>query len=367
MRTLSLILLYVCSAFSLIASEPLKKPLRFVPADSVVCWDEDWSNLQRVAVQAGAGGRAYPIDLSPMKPKTLRQLSKQWDNDIAARLDLTGSIVGIARSDRAYAAVRTVETSARLLALTGQAHYAEPLERMAFNLLPCLATDSTDAPSRHMAGRLLLSLVGTAYAADDEGVFVNFYTNSFARTTVGTRSVSIDLVTAMPHDARIKLRIGLSRGTQHLKVRLRLPEWACRQAFPSSAYTADEPRQACPEIFVNGRSEQLPIENGYIIIDRYWNNGDEVYLDFPFAPMYLRSLRPSETGAPVSIQRGPLLYVPFGEGRPNRSLTPGSLIEADEPGPLGHSVLVEHSASTDTTALPLLLIPYVDAAMIQQP
>lgn len=367
MRTLSFILLYVCSALSLLAAEPLKKPLRFVPADSVVCWDEDWSNLQRMAVQAGAGGRAYPLDLSPLKPKAVRQLSEQWGNDIAALLDLTGGITGTARGDQAYAAVRTIETSAHLLALTGQAHYAEPLERLAFNLLPALAIDSTDAPSRHMAGRLLLSLVGTAYAADDEGVYVNFYTNSFARTTIGTRSVSIDMVTAMPHDARIKLRIGLSRGTQHLKVRLRLPQWACRQAFPASAYTADEPRQTCPEVFVNGRSEELPVENGYIIIDRYWNNGDEVYLDFPFKPIYLRSLRPSEVGAPVAIQRGPLLYVPFGEGRQSRSLTPGSLIESDEPGPLGHSVLVGHDTSTDAAATPLLFLPYVDVAMMRQP
>lgn len=367
MRIFFLILLYVCSLPILFAVEPLKKPLRFVPTDSVICWDDDWSNLQQTAVSAGAGSMAYPLTATPMKQKALRQLAEQWDNEVAAQMTLTGAILGTAPGEHAYAAARAIDASARLLANTGQAHYAEPLERLAFNLLPQLAMDDSDAPTRHMAGRLLLSLVGTLYAADDEGIFVNFYTNSFARTTVGTRSVSIDMITAMPHDARIKLRIGLSRGTQHLKVRLRLPHWACRKAFPASAYTSDETTPPEMEVFVNGRSEQLPVENGYIIIDRYWNNGDEVFLDFPFAPMYLRSLRPTETGAPTSVQRGPLLYVPFGHIRTDRPLRSGSLVEADEPGPMGHSVLVETTADTTATdALPIF-IPYVDAAMAGKP
>ena len=300
-----------------------------------------------------------------MKRKALRQLAEQWEKDIAAQFDLTGALIDVPAGEQAYAAVRTVETSARLLALTGQAHYAEALERLAFNLLPRLVLDSADAPGRHMAGRLLLSLVGTTYAADDEGVFINFYTNSFARTTVGTRSVSIDMVTAMPHDARIKLRIGLSRGTQRMKVRLRLPLWACRQAFPASAYTTNEPTGLCPEIFVNGRSEQLPVEQGYIVIDRYWNNGDEVYLDFPFSPLCLRSLRPCENSTSIAIQRGPLLYVPFAGNPSGQPLTPESLTEADEPGPLGHTVLVEKATSNAPDGTPLLLIPYVDAAMMR--
>ena len=300
-----------------------------------------------------------------MKRKALRQLAEQWDKDMAAQFDLTGALIDVPAGEQAYAAVRTIETSARLLALTGQAHYAEALERLAFNLLPRLALDSADAPGRHMAGRLLLSLVGTTYAADDEGVFINFYTNSFARTTVGTRSVSIDMVTAMPHDARIKLRIGLSRGTQRMKVRLRLPLWACRQAFPASAYTTNEPTGLCPEIFVNGRSEQLPVEQGYIVIDRYWNNGDEVYLDFPFSPLCLRSLRPCENSTSTAIQRGPLLYVPFAGNPSGQPLTPESLTEADEPGPLGHTVLVEKATSNAPDGTPMLLIPYVDAAMMR--
>ena len=365
MRIFSLILLYVGCATLLFAAEPLKKPLRFIPTDSVVCWDEDWCNLQQTAIRSGVNGRSYPLDIAPMKRKALRQLAEQWDNTMAAQFDLTGALIGVPAGEQAYAAVRTVETSARLLALTGQAHYAEPLERLAFNLLPRLALDSTDAPGRHMSGRLLLSLVGTTYAADDEGVFINFYTNSFARTTVGTRSVSIDMVTAMPHDARIKLRIGLSRGTQRMKVRLRLPHWACRQAFPASAYTGDEPTGPCPEIFVNGRSEQLPIEQGYIVIDRYWNNGDEVYLDFPFSPLCLRSLRPAESSNPIAIQRGPLLYVPFAGSPTAPTLTPESLTEADEPGPLGHTVLVEKTTDITPNDTPLLLLPYVDAAMIR--
>lgn len=365
MRIFSLILLYVCCAASFFAAEPLKKPLRFIPTDSVVCWDEDWCNLQQTAIRSGVNGRSYPLDIAPMKRKALRQLAEQWEKDIAAQFDLTGALIDVPAGEQAYAAVRTVETSARLLTLTGQAHYAEALERLAFNLLPRLALDSADAPGRHMAGRLLLSLVGTTYAADDEGVFINFYTNSFARTTVGTRSVSIDMVTAMPHDARIKLRIGLSRGTQRMKVRLRLPLWACRQAFPASAYTTNEPAGLCPEIFVNGRSEQLPVEQGYIVIDRYWNNGDEVYLDFPFSPLCLRSLRPCENSTSTAIQRGPLLYVPFAGNPSGQPLTPESLTEADKPGPLGHTVLVEKATSNAPDGTPLLLIPYVDAAMMR--
>ena len=97
-----------------------------------------------------------------------------------------------------------------------------------------------------------------------------------------------------------------------LKLRLRLPEWAMGKITPADRFAifpgaADK----LPVFHVNGRELLTTvIENGYLVIDRKWNSGDEVFFDLPMQPFLVRKMADGKAQrGKVAIQRGPLLYV----------------------------------------------------------
>lgn len=278
-------------------------------------------------------------------------------------------------NEQAYFAANTAREAARLLLLTGEARYAEAVERMAFNLLPALAADKDDLPQRHVAAQTLLDIAGMMYATDGEGVYVNLYANCYARMRVGDLQVSLDQITAMPHDAQVKLRIGLPRGSHRLKLRLRIPEWAMKRNFPHADDDPAEARRPLMAVYVNGREEELPAERDYLVIDRRWNNGDEVFFDFPLQPRVVSAV---EDGVPqpgrIAVCRGPLLYVP--DRRTEGCYFPrtGRIAEAEEPGLWGHTLLEASLYRAEGTPqdapapeVPVRLMPYADARMARIP
>ena len=72
------------------------------------------------------------------------------------------------------------------------------------------------------------------------------------------------------------------------------------------------------EKLVNGRAEDVPTANGYWVIARKWNSGDEVFFDLPMTPRFIhRTYEPGRaTGSTkrsrpvrqIAVQRGPLIY-----------------------------------------------------------
>lgn len=220
-----------------------------------------------------------------------------------------------------------IQLNRELLAITGQARYAEEIERSAYNdLLAAQAPDGEDwcyyvFPNgrrvhttywrccKSSGAMAVEELPGVAYALGADGaVTVNLYGAGSARLAhrlAGELSLAQD--TAYPFDGDIRLRVSPQRAAR-FALRLRVPSWA-----------------QGARIAVNGApAAGAPVAGDYFAIEREWREGDEVVLRLPMRPVAHRALNRNvqESRAPdgspvaqevlrheyVGFSCGPLVY-----------------------------------------------------------
>ncbi len=217
-----------------------------------------------------------------------------------------------------------IQLNRELLKITGEAVYAEEIERSAYNdLLGAAAPDGEDwcyysFPNgrrvhttywrccKSSGAMALEELPGVAYAvnnADDE-VTVNLYGPS--RLSAG--EVQITQETGYPANGSVQLRIVAPEAGAHFNLRLRIPSWA-----------------AGASVTVDGRPLPAPQPGHYAQTDRrQWRGEHLVTLDLPMVPRLHQALNENiqasraPDGAPVAqqvlrqayvaITRGPLVY-----------------------------------------------------------
>ncbi|MDP6775867.1 MAG: glycoside hydrolase family 127 protein, partial [Candidatus Latescibacteria bacterium] len=209
----------------------------------------------------------------------------------------------------------------RMLALTGDARYADVMEREMYNgFLPGIGlagTDffytnplrwhghdqillSSDTLQRHQPGgesriccptnvlRSIAEMHGYFYGLSDAGLWVHQYGGS----VFDAGEIRLEQDTCYPWDGAIRLRVDRApdRG---LTIRLRIPEWA---------------QGASAEL--NGRPVDAEVQPGsYLAIDRPWAEGDEILLDLPMGVRMMEAHpRSEELRNQVAIMRGPLVY-----------------------------------------------------------
>lgn len=218
-----------------------------------------------------------------------------------------------------------VQLNRELSTLTGEAKYAEEVERTAYNdLLGAMAPDGQDwcyysfpngrrvhttywrcckssgamaieelpalAYLQSQAGDLMVNLLGPGEAV-------------FDHPQAG--KVTLKQATAYPFDGALELQVSCERPAR-FAISLRIPQWA----EGATAAVNAEPMQANP--------------GTYAVIEREWRSGDVVSLDLPMPPVAHRrvqqntqeSLAPD--GSPVrqqvmryeylAVTRGPLVY-----------------------------------------------------------
>jgi uncharacterized protein len=216
-----------------------------------------------------------------------------------------------------------LQLSRELLALTGEARYAEAIERTAYNdLLGAQAPNGEDwcyysfANGRRVhttywrccksSGAMALEeLPGVAWALTGDQVMLAVHgPGSLAFEQAGA-SVRLESATDYPFDGRVCLRV---RTTQPvlLTLRLRVPDWS----DGATVAVGDEPAHA--------------VAAGWAVLTRTWQDGDELRLVLPMAPgllhACLRNVQESRApdGLPVAqevlrrefvaLRRGPLVF-----------------------------------------------------------
>lgn len=212
------------------------------------------------------------------------------------------------------AAIGNMMFNFRMLAIHGEAKYADVMERALYNginsgvslngTLYCyrnpLASngekirnewyDTTCCPPNLQ--RVLASLPGYFYATSKDGLYVNFYDNSDLnwRLEDGT-PLQVTQRTGYPWTSAVTLTV--SPGAEkEFTVHTRIPQW-------SATTTAR----------VNGVSTGIPKAGEYLAITRRWKRGDRLELTFDMAPKLLAA-NPQviEDNGKVAVQRGPLVY-----------------------------------------------------------
>lgn len=158
--------------------------------------------------------------------------------------------------------------------------------------------------------RFLAQMPGFVYSQDNrDAIYVNLYVSSEASFEMGGKEVRLSVQSEIPWGGRSTLKVATSESVDGA-IKLRIPGWARNRPVPSSLYSYVERVDRQPAIAVNGRSVRAePDRNGYVTIDRHWQNGDVVEIEFP---MEVRRVvaddRVKDTRRRMAIERGPIVY-----------------------------------------------------------
>jgi hypothetical protein len=212
------------------------------------------------------------------------------------------------------AAIGSFFFSWRLLRATGEAKYAEQMERTLYNAI--LSGISLDQ-RRYFYGnpltshgeherrewflvaccppnlaRVLASLERYLYGQSEDGVWVHQYVGGRVRFQRPEGEAALRVESGFPWQGKARLQMEVER-PMRFALRLRVPAWA---------------KQA--QVRVNGKAvEEKAVPGTYAVLDRDWQSGDVVELEFRMeteavsAPPEVK-----ENRGRAAIMRGPLVY-----------------------------------------------------------
>ncbi len=260
----------------------------------------------------------------------LNACRRLWDHLCSTRMYISGGI-GTSRHNEGFtsdydlpnetayaetcAAIGLVMWSHRMLQLDCDRRYADVLEQALYNgVMSGVSQDGTrffyenplaSSGQHHRKpwydisccptniARLLPSLGQYVYAANENTLAVHLYIQSTVHMHIGEQSVTLRQETQYPWDGAITLGLLMDAPTT-FRLKLRIPGW-CRQVT----------------IKVNGEAVDVEscLEQGYAGIERLWQTGDQVQLDFalPVERVYAHPAITFDLGR-VALKRGPLLY-----------------------------------------------------------
>lgn len=255
-------------------------------------------------------------------------LDRLWDHVVNRNMYITGGIGQSSRNEgitedydlpnlTAYcetcASVGMVFWNWRMNQFTGDAKYIDVMERSLYN--GALAGISLKGdrffyvnPLESRGGhhrqewfgcaccpsqiaRFIPSVGNYAYATSDKALWVNLYMGSDVTVNVAGREMKVHQTTSYPWDGNVTLELGLQKPVKG-EMRLRIPGW-CKDY----------------KLAVNGSAVNAPVEKGYAVLARKWQDKDriELVLDMP-VEMVSADPRVKENEGKRAVQRGPVVY-----------------------------------------------------------
>lgn len=254
-------------------------------------------------------------------PKLLEACLQAWQDIVANRLYLTGTasyreffhgdhdLPNVNNVGETCVTVTWLQFNAQLLRLTGEARFAEEVEKTVLNHLfgaqQCsgrgwgyyVQLEGTKPYSTTLDGHCCLSsgprgvaLIPTfATTTDGEGIVVNLHETGTARLVLRDGPpVRIEAETSYPAAGAVRYTI-TPTATATFALKLRVPRW-CRAAAAS----------------INGTATALsPGPDGYAAIRRTWEPGDRLNLDLPLETRIIIGERSNE--GRLAVLHGPLV------------------------------------------------------------
>jgi DUF1680 family protein len=215
-----------------------------------------------------------------------------------------------------------------MLAITGEARYAEMMEREMYNgFLPGIGVDgrsftytnplrwygheqelwAQDSPERHQPGepkphqpnsrygtccptnvlRILAQMQSYLYSTAGNGLWIHHYGGS----VFDNGRYRVKQTTEYPWEGRVE--IAVEKAPEDAAIHLRIPAWA-----------------EGASIRVNGKPLVSPIRAGaYVAVRHPWRQGDTVTLILPMEIRLMRAHRKVDAARnQIAVERGPLVY-----------------------------------------------------------
>lgn len=269
-----------------------------------------------------------------------------WENIVSKKLYVTGGIGARAMGEgfgnnyelpnmTAYcetcASIANVYWNYRMFLLTGESKYYDVLERTLYNSLlsgislsgdrffydNILESDGT-AERQEWFGcaccpsnvtRFMASVPGYQYASTGDKIYVNLYVQGSSKIQLNNdKEISIVQTTSYPWDGNVKLRIECESPAE-FDLLLRIPGWAKEKPVPSDLYSFKGKMNENVNINLNDEEYSFSDSEGYAVVSRLWNNGDEVSIEFPMPVRELKADQKVENDrGKIALQRGPIVY-----------------------------------------------------------
>jgi DUF1680 family protein len=263
----------------------------------------------------------------------LEALERQWHDMVERKLYITGGAgsrhTGEAfghayelPNERAYcetcAAIGSIMWNWRMLLATGEARFADVIERTLYNgflsgvsldggrffyVNPLLSRGQPEVVGRGTIQRqpwftvaccppnvmrLLATLDHYLASYDESGIQIHQYASAALSVDLARgHAVKLRVETDYPWDGRVVVSVDDAPATAWT-LRLRLPAWCSAPTISVAATRGSD---------------------GYLAIDRVWRSGDQFELNLPMPPRLTRAHpRIDATRGAVAIERGPLVY-----------------------------------------------------------
>jgi len=276
---------------------------------------------------------------------------KLWENMVNKKMYVTGGIgarhEGEAFGDNyelpnltAYnetcAAIGGVMWADRMFRSFGDASYYNVLERMLYNgVLPGVSLDGkaffypnpleSDGVYKFNQGnctragwfdcpccptnliRFLPSIPALIYDTDKKGIYVNLFVANNAKIPFQGTDIDITQTTNYPLDGNVKIAVDPSK-KKNFSLRVRVPDWATNR-FESALYSFENKLSGEIKVILNGKKANYQLVNGFIEINREWQKGDKLEVDFPQEVRQIKAdpLLVDDKGK-TAVQYGALVY-----------------------------------------------------------
>ena len=158
--------------------------------------------------------------------------------------------------------------------------------------------------------RFLASMPGYIYAQDPKGsVYVNLYVSSDAQFKVRDKDLALSVDSEMPWGGKSTITVAAKEAVRSA-IKLRMPGWTRNIPAPGALYTYADAGSGSTTISVNGRAVSAAADPlGYVTLDREWQQGDRIEVQFPFAVRkVVADSRVKETRGRLAIERGPIVF-----------------------------------------------------------
>jgi uncharacterized protein len=287
----------------------------------------------------------------------MKAMRDVWEDVVFRNMYITGGI-GSAGSNEGFsvdydlpneqaycetcASVGMVFWNQRMNALTGDAEYADILERSLYNgALDGLSLSgdrffygnplaSSGKNSRREwfgtaccpanIARLVASIGNYVYASSDEGIWINLFIGNNSTIPVKQTDIAVSMQTDYPWDGNIRIRIEPAKKIK-TALYIRIPGWASGTAVPGGLYQFTDTAWEKPVLLLNGKITDYNIEKGYAVMNREWKKGDQIEFRIPMPVKTIVSRKElGENEGRVAIQRGPLVYCIEGADNEGKAL-----------------------------------------------
>ena len=282
------------------------------------------------AMYACCGATDYYLETGD--PTYLKTLNVLWEDLVSSQMYVTGG-VGARSEGEAFgdsyelpnftaygescAAIGNMMWNWRMLAATGEAKYADVIERALYNGINSgMSLDGTMYCYRNPLGfdpsggdhirnpwydttccppnleRTFASLPGYFYSTSKDGLYAHLYDNSELDWHLedGT-GLKVVQKTKYPWDGAVEIGIAPEKPTE-FAFYLRVPAWS-----------------AGTEVSVNGKAVGAAAAGEYLPLRRRWASGDLIHAKFNMTPQMIEANpRVVEDYGRVAVQRGPLVY-----------------------------------------------------------